>query len=123
MEKKIIIGLVMLILLGATVQLFAKNAGSENPLIPSNLSQDISFKVYPNPATTHVSFSLIDYSESINRLNIYDAVGTLRYSKKFSKQDLGSSLDIDLTKFEKGVYFIQILGPNTQITRKLVIRK
>jgi hypothetical protein len=55
--------------------------------------------VSPNPASTQIQFSQID---NIASIIIYDAVGRIVYSKE------ATSKIIDVSKFQKGTYFIQL---------------
>lgn len=73
--------------------------------------------VYPNPSDGKFR---IQNSADIKQIIVYNTLGKQVYFKNNSN---GDRLDeIDLTKFQKGVYFIEIYDHVKMHTRKIVIR-
>jgi len=71
-------------------------------------------EVYPNPASNRLT---IKYCSSIEQLQIYNQVGQL---VKHTKSD-SNILNLNMSEFGPGIYFIKVFSSNQVITRKLVI--
>lgn len=67
------------------------------------------FKVYPNPTTNRIT---IQGKTSIDKLEIYSQIG----------EKLNTTLNqiIDLTTYQKGIYFLKIYSKNQTITKKII---
>lgn len=75
------------------------------------------FKMYPNPTTNKVSFSL-DY-EGLSYLQVYSQTGKLIIDKK--SLDLTTEFTLDVSSFKSGVYFVKIDNAVGTSTKKLII--
>lgn len=79
-----------------------------------------NFVLYPNPTNSNINVSLLNSSEAINSLEIYDLLG------KKIKEVLNSSsnnVNIDVSDLSKGVYLVQITTQSDlKITKKLIIQ-
>ncbi len=73
--------------------------------------------VFPNPTDGIIVVSL---SEPIvkSTLEIANTLGQIIYSKKW----LGKSMDINMSNFPKGIYFITLHSPNENFIKKLVLQ-
>ena len=81
-------------------------------VLPSN------FLLYPNPATESVTIKLENSVEQNQSLSIIDITGKL-----VSQIDVSNtSTRIDVSKLRKGVYFVTLISPKGQKTRKLVVQ-
>ena len=84
--------------------------------LPVFASKD-QLSVYPNPSGGKFR---IRNDAGINQIIVYNMLGKMMYSKNnFSGSKLN---EIDLTKFQKGVYFIEIYDNTKMHTEKIVIR-
>ncbi len=78
---------------------------------------NITFNVYPNPVTTHITlkFSSGFNTYKISDIRIYSATATLVYSSKTFQKE------INLENLKPGVYFIQIDINGDQLTKKIIV--
>jgi C1A family cysteine protease len=75
-----------------------------------NVTAGTSFKVYPNPTT---GVFTIDGLEGDNSVEMYDVVGKLVYQSLSTN----TSLSVDLSDKEKGVYFYRVLNTTSKTIR------
>ena len=75
--------------------------------------QNESLSIYPNPVTNNVTVS---NSEIIDELKIFDMQGKI-YLHLFPKQEI---INIDMTSFSAGLYFLQIISNNQMNTSKII---
>ncbi len=99
------------------------NVGTTNlsTLVSSNNVEmiDGALSVYPNPATDEIRLSWSGLSNRVNELKLSNIAGKEIY-RAVPTQDF---LDIDLSNFTKGVYFITIKAGEQLATEKLIIIK
>jgi hypothetical protein len=67
--------------------------------------------VYPNPATSIINIQITAHA-NVNKtlVKIYTNAGLLVYSKEITINQTVTTLSIDVSKFTKGSYFVQIIG-------------
>jgi len=85
---------------------------NENNQIPS-------FKISPNPSTGNVTFSELVLNK-ISLCNVFDAYGKLVYSTEI---DPYSSLSMDCSSLNSGIYFVEIYSENQIYRSKMMIAK
>jgi beta-glucanase (GH16 family) len=73
------------------------------------------FKIYPNPTTDKLNVEM--KSVSFTQLNIYTVSGMKVYSQSVSGMQ---SVQIDLSSYKKGMYFISLSGDGIQSERFVV---
>ena len=96
----------------------------ESPLqnfvgVPEHSKKD-SWLVFPNPSTgiLNISGTLSD----LKKVSVKNMLGQEIYSS--SENNLtGNLFTIDLSSFDKGIYFVQLSGMNTEMTKKIVLSK
>jgi hypothetical protein len=74
-------------------------------------------KVYPNPATETINFSVWNLMEN-GKLFVYDING-----KQVSKKDFSHTTQLDVSNFTAGIYFYQITDGNKAFTGKFVVSR
>jgi hypothetical protein len=85
-----------------------------------NLTSQLDLQVYPNPANTFANIKLLGV-EGSNSVQIYDMAGRTVFN---ADVEGGNELSVDLSRFEKGLYIIQVRTANgTLETKKLVVQK
>lgn len=95
-------------------------------LTQENKSLDVNYlnlselKIYPNPTKNKLQIEGLDHLEGVDKIEVYNING-----KKVLSYNLTHSLsqkEIDLSKLQSGVYFIELLNANstTIINRKVV---
>ena len=85
------------------------NSSDIETLLPTN------FTLYPNPSSSNITLSLYDVAEYIN---ITDMQGRLVFEKK--NTDVGE-FKLDISKYNKGIYFIRAKIGNTIEKQKLIV--
>ena len=75
-----------------------------------------SFKVYPNPASDLVSIKGTNGS-SFNRVQAFDITGRVVYTSDAS----GSSLSIDVSNWNNGIYLVQIATDSGVQVKRIVV--
>lgn len=78
-----------------------------------DLEKNQSVLVYPNPAVDIITIENIN--NEIYTLEILGATGKLMY-----KIDINEILEIDISAFPKGIYFIQLSNKSQVITKKII---
>ena len=92
------------------------NAIHETSIGLSNLS------VYPNPATDIVRLQVETLQPETLQITFCDMVGRAVYATVLKGNDNQITQDIDISKFAKGVYMLQIVTSKGKITKKVVIQ-
>lgn len=91
-----------------------------NPVMLGNTSiekDSLLFNIFPNPANERVNLTFNEISSG--QVQIFDITGKLVYFEKILVTK--SQLQIDLTTFESGTYFVQLNSENNVGIRKLVV--
>jgi len=86
-------------------------------MVPTVVIEDIiekNFLIFPNPATNSINIST---DETIERINIFDVRGSLVFSKPY----LVSSTSVDVSKFAKGIYSVQLISQEISSVQQLII--
>jgi len=83
-----------------------------------NLSQNQNFNIYPNPTTNKLNVILPSESK-VHSIQLVDALGQIIYQQLNSIQPL-NSVSIDMTKCNKGLYFLIIEDASTKSTTKVI---
>jgi hypothetical protein len=84
-------------------------------LTSTNENQALDFKLYPNPTNGLISIEL----EGLQKVMVYNALGQVLISKEAD----GNSLQLDLSGFEGGLYWVKIISQNRIAVKPLVISK
>ena len=105
------------------VQMFDLNNGyilsSNNKLFSKNINNSIStyndepFSIYPNPTSGYLYLSL-DSKTTIDNISIYNMQGQKLLSKDINIRQ------IEMSKFKKGLYFIEISIGNNRYLKKII---
>ncbi|MBW7868601.1 MAG: T9SS type A sorting domain-containing protein [Brumimicrobium sp.] len=86
---------------------------------PSSIEKEgtlFNVSIYPNPASQFVNIENIPLNSS---LKIVDITGSVVYQLSHTNE----AVQVSTTKFESGVYFIQIENDGARATRKLIVSK
>jgi hypothetical protein len=79
--------------------------------------ESMRVKVYPNPSNGLFNLEY-DNDTKVNQVNVYDGFGKLIMS--LSEEDLKT---IDLTNYNSGVYFLEIITDNETVNTKITLVK
>jgi len=76
------------------------------------------FSVYPNPANQIVTINLPSVKNQSSEVKVFDAIG----KEILSTRVAGGNSTIDVSKLDKGIYFIQLTA-NTENQKHLQVKK
>ena len=79
---------------------------------PASVSSDRIIKLYPNPATTNITFDLQKGYEKGLSIQVYSFLG----KKMYETQNVSSKIMIDLAEFNRGLYMYHLID----ITGKVI---
>ncbi len=77
----------------------------------------VDVNIHPNPVTTQLTIEA--KSEKIVNIKLYNVLGDLVYNHNFT----GNSLNVDMSREPKGIYFLKITDYDKNIVNKKIIKK
>jgi len=83
----------------------------------NEISLDNSIKIYPNPAKDFITIDFVNTNKSETYIEIYNILGNL----KEKKQVISVSEKINISDYERGIYFIKIINESDTIMKKIVV--
>ncbi len=83
----------------------------------NNLSM---FNLYPNPTNTQVNIEYELKNIQTSNIEVYNNLGQLIYQKEINKSRKGN-ISIDISNYQKGLYFVKFISNNSTKTEKLII--
>jgi hypothetical protein len=75
--------------------------------------------VSPNPAANNVTIALNSKQNGVFNVNIVDLTGKSVYTNSL---EANATMNVDVTAFAKGVYFVKINNDKTQFVQKLIVK-
>ena len=75
--------------------------------------------IYPNPSTGLFTLEMKDNIGLVN-VNVYNSLGALVASYQMSN---GLSIQLDLSRFENGLYYVNLTSENAQTTKRISLVK
>jgi len=89
-----------------------QSQGQTSRITPGNGATDPIVKLYPNPATTYVTFDVQNNTQKGYSIQVYSFLGR----KVFERQIVAQRTTIDLSEYNRGVYIYYLLDANGKIT-------
>jgi hypothetical protein len=86
-----------------------------------NEQQTFSYTVYPNPATKILNIVYENADENAF-IEINNLLGKIIFSQSLEKSDQLNKITLDISGFEKGIYFVKIMSAGTITVKKIVIQ-
>ena len=84
-----------------------------------DITQVLSMSLFPNPANNQLSVELeLDRTTQVT-INVYNSIGQL-VEQSYTGQMRQDILSIDLTNYEKGVYFLQVITPENNFSKPFI---
>lgn len=84
----------------------------------NKISNTFNFEISPNPANDFVN---INFENELNsKVEILDIKGVIKYQNNSNQE---KSLNINISDFENGLYFVTIISNGVNKTQKLIINK
>jgi subtilisin-like proprotein convertase family protein len=95
--------------------IYAENSGVEDVF-----TEDITFKLFPNPAESSITFQLAESCHEAATLEIYNLNGKLLLVQEISSGTI--SIGLNLSHLPCGIYFCKLHIKNNTVTKKLIIK-
>jgi hypothetical protein len=80
----------------------------------------VNMSIYPNPTTGKLTLTISGVNENV-KLYIVTTNGQVIYADEFYAIYNGTSHQIDMSAFPKGIYFIKLANDNTVNVKKVVV--
>ena len=84
-------------------------------LTSTNENQALNFKLYPNPTSGQITIAL----EGMQKVVVYNALGQALLNKEASRD----VLQLDLSGFENGLYWVKVMAQKGTAVRSFVISR
>ncbi|MDR9399737.1 MAG: T9SS type A sorting domain-containing protein [Salibacter sp.] len=88
-----------------------------NSVPDRDLTENSSFKLYPNPAENYVRIEFTDELNSSNQIEIFNTLGAMVRSQKVS----GKRANIQLDNMPAGIYLVRVSGSDINETKRLIV--
>lgn len=85
--------------------------------ISLNPEKKIAFDIFPNPASDIITIDFGDFTSHLVALNIYNSKGQFIEQKAIPE----SSVLLDISSYEKGVYYIKVFSNDFVKVEKIII--
>jgi hypothetical protein len=79
--------------------------------VPATITTERIIKLYPNPATTYITFDLQKGYEKGLSLQIYSFLG----KKMYEGQNVPSKITLDLSEFNRGLYMYHLIDNSGKV--------
>ncbi len=94
---------------------------SSNFRFSNNRSED-QFSVSPNPTTGQINLNLPISQADFSTIRVFSALGKLIKVEKIKNSNSITNMEMDLTTFDKGLYFIEYTTNNIATTKKVIVK-
>lgn len=92
---------------------------SDIPLNTNNPNeQNNNFTIYPNPTVSDITVNFNPVKDNKSSIEVYNNLGKL-IAKRIIKQD-NNTVNIDLSSFPSGVYFVKSIYKQSVLTKKII---
>lgn len=93
----------------------------EDPLIPQQ-SVEEGWKLFPNPASSQISFQYIYHDEGPKMLKIINLVGQVLFENWLEKEALDRGIEIELAHLPRGNYWLTCTGNGKKVIIPILLR-
>lgn len=103
--------------------LFIAKLSPPAPVVGINEKQkaESKWQVYPNPTTGHLHISSNEYAGGKTEIKISNVIGQCIFSKSCSSSSSELSEQIDLSKYSKGIYLVEINSEKGKEVKKVIL--
>lgn len=84
--------------------------------LPNEEFNGNQFSIYPNPTSGIISISFEEITEM--NIQVFDLTGKIVHS--VNEKPLSTSIDLDISSFSKGIYFIKIDSGGNSVTKRII---
>jgi len=88
-----------------------QSQGQTTRSVPETIASDRIVKLYPNPATTNITFDLQKGYQKGLSIQIYSFLG----KKMYVAQNVPSIIPIDLTEYNRGLYMYHLTDASGKV--------
>ncbi len=99
-------------------------AYSVSQIISKNCNPDFNgqdINIYPNPVNSTLKITFENNVKTYQAVKISTILGNNIYESPIQLLDSEDELSIDVSGFAKGTYFVQLIGTDRQISKKIVV--
>lgn len=89
-----------------------------------NISEGVTFGMYPNPSTNKLVSIVYDLKNSVsqeNNISVYNIQGLLVHTSKVDSNNGFFNKTLDLSSLQSGMYIVQFKAGNNSISKKLIL--
>jgi len=89
-----------------------------------NISEGVTFGMYPNPSTDKMVNLVYDLKNAVsqeNNISVYNIQGQLVYNEKVAANNGFFNKTLDLSALSSGMYIVQFKAGNNSISKKLIL--
>jgi hypothetical protein len=79
--------------------------------VPASVAVDRIIKLYPNPATTYITFDLQKGYEKGYSIQVYSFLG----KKMYEGQNIPAIVTLDLAEFNRGLYMYHLIDASGKV--------
>lgn len=85
----------------------------------SEINSKKDFSIFPNPCTNKIAIG--SWQFAIKAISIYDSLGELVLTASFSSANGTLPIEVDVSSFASGIYFIKIESPKGSISKRFAV--
>lgn len=104
----------------AYVNTIVMNWAASGLSVKDNVSPNTKVVIYPNP--THGQFTM-EFKNEIKNIKVSNMLGQVIYDENVEQSAAGTSKNMDLSRFENGIYLINVSNNDGTSTYKVVLDK
>lgn len=90
--------------------------GTQEEMIVEN-----TLTIYPNPASGSVTMNYFSVNDEQVLLRVFDITGKNTFTQLKSISEGENYINLDISAFSKGIYFVEVSGNENRLTQKLVV--
>ena len=88
----------------------------------SNTNPVKSFNLFPNPTSTSATVEIIIENDAEVQLAIFDMTGKEITAKDYGTLTTTSTVNVNTSSFEVGVYIVELTVNNVKMTKRLIVK-
>jgi hypothetical protein len=97
------------------------NKASNQVTSVNEISWNEEIRIYPNPSTDHIFVNLNNNGNSDSRIEISDLSGRTVMVRNIDGSS--SSVKINTTELQSGIYFLKVINGDSYETRKFIVKR
>ena len=105
-----------------TITVVAGQSLAPTSVADQKMPNNVSVNLFPNPATSVTTVAIIAMNPESFEIKVVDAQGRVVINETNLFVDSYFERQMDLSRLNKGIYFVQVIGTDIKETRKLIIQ-